>query len=173
MDNHEVSELDIATHLEEEIQKGLAVEERLAAQYLEDQRLEAVAKETLAGPKAVDLVMYIGGERKIVGKATVIEGVVFSKLNDGESAGDQATRAIMNGMVDAISVGFIMRPLYPETKVDNVKDALMKQHNYNFEPTRPFPGKEKVGYITPDPEEAQLVRGTKEPWQDKFPYGPK
>lgn len=101
-----------------------------------DERLEKEAKEALTGSKTVDLVMYIGGERKIVGKATVLEGVIFSKLNDDKSVGDQAARAIMEGMIDAITVRFSMRPAYPAGEIN--AEAMSSFWNRDQHPILPY-----------------------------------
>lgn len=135
------------------------VQEELGFAAEREERIEKTAKEALAGPKAVDLVMYVRGERKIIGKATVVEGVIFSKLDDNLSAGDEATRAITDGMLESISVAFHMRPATPDlplkypdmTQFIDEKDALQKMW---------------------DRTSVQQVP-TQEPFVDKYPYGPK
>jgi arsenate reductase-like glutaredoxin family protein len=125
-------------------------------------------REVMDGFKTVDLVMYVDGNRKIVGKATVIEGVVYSMVNRGEQAGEYAARMIEDGVIEAMSIGFIMRPVHPSSEYGDVREATMRLPFRD--PPRKYPD------MTPflnDPDEKPVLREIKVPFKDKFPYGPK
>jgi hypothetical protein len=133
----------------------------------QEEQLEKVAKDILAGPKTVDLVMYLGGERKIVGKATVVEGVVFANVDEKLMDANEITAAVTNGLVESLTLSVQMVP---------VREQYESQLDFHPPYNPPFAGRmEWLGMekIRLDPEDAQMARGSEEPWKDKFPYGPK
>jgi hypothetical protein len=148
-------------------------------------------------PKTVPLTIYIDNQMYIVGKATVVGKKVLAKIDVGGER--NLERLISAGIINGVSVTFSTEgPAHPEQEF-----AAEEIKNYTFEPTDPIKHipdieKEPINYVGLEskptvikpPFDATLwfrtvkvprIEGLtadhtledEEPFQDKFPYGPK
>lgn len=162
---------DIVERMPDELLKPLpecrpVVDEWLNLSKEQEERIEKIARDILDSPKAVDLVMYISNNQKIVGKATVVNGTVFASMDENLPAGSAVAKAIMDGTLKGISVGFITRPAYPAPG-DGFDDEAMSSF-WNRERLGKFLFIDGIDYVGLESKPTEV-----DPFQEKFPYGPK
>lgn len=76
--------------------------------------------------KVVPLVFYTGEGRKVVGEATVLDGMVHARFDPKAVNGTAIGAALHDGMLHGVSINFEFFEYRKETE------------QYNFEPTRPI-----------------------------------
>lgn len=116
------------------IEEGLLDHYPYGVPYVKDAPLQIPAE-----PKKVPLVIYVGGERRIIGTATITDNEVASYIDRDD--GQELERLIQSGIIGSVSITFksdgpaIPYELqeFPRVKVKE----FIEQHPENFPSTEP------------------------------------